>query len=145
MTRFHEQMKMLRDETEDYDNVWPMDDWTIQDYKDMFWCIEPGYLVQGCGTSFMINEEWDRDDIYAEEFIPEKPKCYNCGTSQSRLTQNDKYDGECVCQMCWADAEYGTRTTYCKCDTRCGEEDCPYQEEGLDHDGDFWWDELKDK
>ena len=69
MTTFHEQMKQLRDDNE-YRNVFPNDKWTLQDYKDMFWCIEQGYLVQDCGVSFMINEEWgDKDDLYAEEFL----------------------------------------------------------------------------
>ena len=73
MTRFHEQMKKLRDDDE-YGNVFPNDDWTLQDYKDIFWCINKGYLVQDLsrGTVFMINEEWEGDDIYAEEFLEEE-------------------------------------------------------------------------
>ena len=68
MTTFHEQMKKLRDDNE-YRNVFPNDKWTLQDYKDIFWCIDEGYLVQDCGESFMINEEWEGDDIYAKEFL----------------------------------------------------------------------------
>jgi hypothetical protein len=71
MTTFHEQMKKLRDDDE-YGNIFPNDDWTLQDYKDIFWCINKGYLVQDCGTSFMINQEWEGDDIYAEEFLEEE-------------------------------------------------------------------------
>jgi hypothetical protein len=71
MTIFHEQMKQLRADNE-YRNVFPNDKWKIQDYKDMFWCIDKGYLVQDCGVSFMINEEWEGDDLYAEEFLEEE-------------------------------------------------------------------------
>ena len=67
--KFHEQMKLLRDENEDYDNVWPHDDWDIQDYKDMFSLIDRGYLTQiDYRNSFSINEEWEGEDIYEEEF-----------------------------------------------------------------------------
>ena len=79
MTRFHEQMKILR--SMDYGNVYPNDDWELQDYKDIFWCIDQGYLVQDCGESFMINEEWEGDDIYAEEFLPEE-EVVECGGSE---------------------------------------------------------------
>ena len=46
MTRFHEQMKKVRNENEDYHDVFSNDDWTIQDYRDFFWCFGKGYLVQ---------------------------------------------------------------------------------------------------
>ena len=39
MTRFHEQMKKVRNENEDYNDVFSNDDWTIQDYRDFFWCV----------------------------------------------------------------------------------------------------------
>tara|TARA_R110001606_G_scaffold289289_2_gene437324 strand:+ start:1166 stop:1396 length:231 start_codon:yes stop_codon:yes gene_type:complete len=69
MTRFHEQMKKVRNEEEDYHDVFSNTDWTIQDYRDFFWCVDRGYLVQDCAKAgFMINEEWEGDDIYAEEF-----------------------------------------------------------------------------
>ena len=71
MTRFHIQMKKMRNDPKNYDNIWPNGDWTLQDYKDMCWCIERGYLVQdlSCCSMFMINQEWEGEDIYAEEFI----------------------------------------------------------------------------
>lgn len=64
MTRFHDQMK---DAKEEGMSVFPEDDWTLQDYKDFTYCFGEGYLVQNnyC-ASFMINPEWDGDDIYAE-------------------------------------------------------------------------------
>ena len=65
MTRFHEQMKKVRNENEDYNDVFSNDDWTIQDYRDFFWCIEKGYLVQAdFKNTFIINEEWEGEDIY---------------------------------------------------------------------------------
>jgi hypothetical protein len=77
-TTFHEQMKKLRADNE-YRNVFPNDNWSAQDYKDIFWCIDKGYLVQNCGTSFIINEEWEGDDVYAEEFLEEEEeKCDKC-------------------------------------------------------------------
>ena len=69
--RFHEQMKKLRNE--EFDNVFPNTDWTLQDFKDLFSMIEKGYLVQQCfSTAFMINEEWEGEDIYKEEFEEEE-------------------------------------------------------------------------
>ena len=72
MTTFHEQMKNAREfegrTIRDYQS------WTLQDYRDFMFCVEKGYLVQGgegrC-TLFIINEEWEEVDIYAEEFLEE--------------------------------------------------------------------------
>lgn len=70
--RFHEQMKKLRNEEEDRYNIFPNTDWTLQDFKDLFSMIEEGYLVQEESCWFIINEEWDREDIYKEEFEEEE-------------------------------------------------------------------------
>ena len=60
--RFHEQI-------DDKDtNIMPDDDWTLDDYKDMFKCINVGYLVQIENTYFEKNEEWEGDDFYEETF-----------------------------------------------------------------------------
>ena len=68
MTRFHQQMKKVHQE-EDYNNVFSNDAWTIQDYKDFFWCVDRGYLIQAdFTTTFMINEEWEGEDVYLAEF-----------------------------------------------------------------------------
>ena len=74
MTRFHEQMKKVRNDVEDYYDVSSNDDWTIQDYRDFFWCVEEDYLVQAWDrkNSFMINEEWEGEDVYAIEFLEEE-------------------------------------------------------------------------
>jgi hypothetical protein len=111
MTRFHEQMKKLRDDDE-YGNIFPNDDWTLQDYKDIFWCINKGYLVQDLsrGTVFMINEEWEGDDIYAEEFLEEEengwkngiiPNCEKCGEKFADDGHNyNERDGDEICDDC---------------------------------------------
>jgi len=68
---FHEQMKKARIENKDFISfdVFPNDKWTIQDYKDFFWCVDEGYLVQASfKSSFIINEYWEREDVYAIEF-----------------------------------------------------------------------------
>ena len=63
MYKFHEQMKKLRNDGYYFDNVFPNDDWTLQDFKDFFIMINRGYLVQDCSnTSFIINEEWEGED-----------------------------------------------------------------------------------
>ena len=70
MTRFHEQMKNAREFEGRTIRDYPS--WTLKDYRDFMFCVEKGYLVQNCGTSFMINEEWEGDDIYAKEFLEEE-------------------------------------------------------------------------
>ena len=61
MTRFHDQMKPAREE---YQSVFPDDNWTLQDYKDFTYCIRVGYLVQEDSyASFIINPEWDGYDF----------------------------------------------------------------------------------
>ena len=70
--RFEEQMKMLHDEDEVFDNVWPHDDWTIEDYKEIFNYIERGYLIQSdwwptpANNAFVINPEWEGDPLWEE-------------------------------------------------------------------------------
>ena len=73
MTTFHEQMKQAR-EVDDGRTIRDYPSWTLQDYRDFMFCVEKGYLVQDLsrGNLFMINEEWEGDDIYAEEFEEEK-------------------------------------------------------------------------
>tara|TARA_Y100000004_G_scaffold176728_1_gene217551 strand:- start:37 stop:273 length:237 start_codon:yes stop_codon:yes gene_type:complete len=72
MTRFEEQMKKLHDGDDKYANIWPNDDWTIEDYKWMFYYINKGYLVQNtwdiswANNAFVINEEWEGDPLWEE-------------------------------------------------------------------------------
>ena len=96
--KFHEQMKLLKNENENYDNVWPHDDWDIQDYKDMFWLIDRGYLVQqSFGNSFMVNEDWEGEDIYEEVFgEPTNPICPSCGDEWTEATRCDCPNEESV-------------------------------------------------
>ena len=73
-------MKKLRNDGYYFDNVFPNDNWTLQDFKDFFIMIDGGYLVQDCSTtSFIINEEWEGEDIYKIEFEEdeEELKSYN--------------------------------------------------------------------
>ena len=73
---FHEQMKKARDWS--YTTPYHLQDypsWKLQDYRDFMFCVEKGYLVQNLGngtTAFIINEEWEGEDIYAKEFLEEE-------------------------------------------------------------------------
>ena len=73
---FHKQMKNARDwsYTTPYFIV-DFPSWKLQDYRDFMFCVEKGYLVQNLGngtTAFIINEEWEGEDIYAKEFLEEE-------------------------------------------------------------------------
>ena len=65
MTRFEEQMKQVH--KDGYGDIWPMSDWKIEDYNEMFYYIDKGYIVQSVETNnFVINEEWDDDPLWEE-------------------------------------------------------------------------------
>ena len=104
MTRFHIQMKKMRNDPKNYDNIWPNGDWTLQDYKDMCWCIERGYLVQdlSCCSMFMINQEWEGEDIYADEFIcSEEANSLYVGNCMKCSKKNDgDWDNNCEDPIC---------------------------------------------
>ena len=82
MTRFHNQMKEAR-KADDGRTIFPDDGtWTLEDYRDFMFCVENGYLVQDMDTCwFIINEVWDREDIYAEAFGD--IECEDCGDEGS--------------------------------------------------------------
>ena len=46
MTSFIDQMRKLESDDENYNNIWPSPDWTLKDYKKLFFLIECGYLIQ---------------------------------------------------------------------------------------------------
>ena len=80
--RFTEQMKKLHDAIANNEEylyrlyVYPDDDWTLEDYKSMFYYIDYGYLKQNGDdfpegrdnhNAFTINEEWgDREPLWKE-------------------------------------------------------------------------------
>jgi hypothetical protein len=73
MTRFYDQMKRLHDAEDDYNNIFANDDWELYDYKEFFYYIKKGYLVQGdyseiYNNGFVINEEWDWDGYEEEDY-----------------------------------------------------------------------------
>tara|TARA_R110002095_G_scaffold25703_1_gene26348 strand:- start:46 stop:561 length:516 start_codon:yes stop_codon:yes gene_type:complete len=75
METFKDQMNKLHNPKVAYDNVYPLKEWTLDDYKSMFEFIYMGYLVQANDSiGFVINEEWDDDEpMWVEEF------CDECG------------------------------------------------------------------
>tara|TARA_R110002167_G_scaffold71882_6_gene202645 strand:+ start:10106 stop:10714 length:609 start_codon:yes stop_codon:yes gene_type:complete len=77
--------------------------WTLQDYRDFMFCVEKGYLVQNLsrGTLFMINEEWEGDDIYAEEFLEEEEAYCECDFPKFIIN-----DGIQSCSRCGKDDHY---------------------------------------
>jgi len=83
MTTFHEQMKNAR-EADDGRTIRDYPSWTLEDYRDFMFCVEKGYLVQdwSSGNLFIINQEWEGDDIYDEEFGEEVENCIKCGTTE---------------------------------------------------------------
>tara|TARA_R110000796_G_scaffold22152_1_gene64483 strand:- start:60 stop:827 length:768 start_codon:yes stop_codon:yes gene_type:complete len=104
MTRFHQQMKKVHQE-EDYNNVFSNDAWTIQDYKDFFWCVDRGYLIQAdFTTTFMINEEWEGEDIYLAEFgnFGEEFNgcCADCDDEEKKECRDCKIEAKKHCELC---------------------------------------------
>ena len=94
MTRFHNQMKEAR-KADDGRTIRDDETWTLEDYRDFMFCVEKGYLVQKeCSTLFMINPEWEGDDIYAEAFgdiecEDEDEICPCCGDKWTKATRCD--------------------------------------------------------
>ena len=74
MSNFQQQMEHIHsDEPKDYTLIFPNDSWELRDYKELFYYIKKGYLVQtdGWDTSingFEINCEWDWDDYEDEDW-----------------------------------------------------------------------------
>ena len=60
---FKKQMERLHDDEDSLDTMWPQGTWCKADYKELFYYIEKGYLVQGDAydnnNGFVINEQWD--------------------------------------------------------------------------------------
>ena len=55
---FHGQMRMMAKDFESWDNVYPMEDWDLKEYKFLFYYIGTAILVQSdenCG--FVFNPE----------------------------------------------------------------------------------------
>ena len=73
MASFNEQMDHIHHEKE-YTLILPNDDWTLRDYKELFYYIKKGYLMQyeDWDTSingFVVNPDWDwggGDEIYED-------------------------------------------------------------------------------
>ena len=64
------QMNRLHDPDYEWDNVYPLNEWTLVDYKNMFKFISEGYLVQSDdNVGFVINEEWGCDPMWEVEMI----------------------------------------------------------------------------
>lgn len=66
-------MDRIHHDKDNYNNIFPEDDWEKEDYVEMFKYIKKGYLVQGdaweMAYGFVINEEWDwgdDDEIYED-------------------------------------------------------------------------------
>ena len=103
--RFHEQMKKLRNEEEQFDNIFPHYDWTLQDFKDLFCMIEEGYLVQEESYWFIINEVCDRD-VYKEQFEEFEANCIVCNDYMSDVEEEDYNEGaNNICDNCCSDEE----------------------------------------
>ena len=67
MTRFHEQVKNMRERVnESYNFVTPNLDWDIDDFRHFIECIDEGYLWQECGSVFEENPN-HQDDYYAKK------------------------------------------------------------------------------
>ena len=106
MTRFHEQVKNVRDKSnKEYIYVTPNLDWEIDDFRDFIWCIDMGYLWQETGSVFEENPNHEGDK-YAEKFIVENPVyegeevdlkmvcgCQNCDEVVDEPVELKEYNG----------------------------------------------------
>jgi hypothetical protein len=74
MSNFQQQMEHIHsDEPKDYTLIFPNDSWELRDYKELFYYIKKGYLVQSGEwdrsiNGFEINEEWEWDGYEEEDW-----------------------------------------------------------------------------
>lgn len=68
--KFYEQLaKHQKNHIEEFTHIWPNEDWTTEDYKELFKYIEEGWIIQGdayyLGTNgFVINDEWEDEPLW---------------------------------------------------------------------------------
>lgn len=78
----HEQLKLHIEDPLEFDNIYPHDCWTLEEYKEFFKYIEKRWILQSwdhyCG--FIVNQEWEGDPLWtpAEEV-------YNCETCDKEV------------------------------------------------------------
>ena len=50
---------------EEYDNIFPMREWTLQEYRQIFYLIHKGWLVQSSeNVGFIVNPEWEGEPLW---------------------------------------------------------------------------------
>lgn len=69
----HEQLAKHIEDPEEYSNVFPQKDWTIDQDREMFEYIGKGWLVQSSDSyGFIVNPDWEGEPMWEpeeEEFI----------------------------------------------------------------------------
>jgi hypothetical protein len=75
MTKLYEQLERIINKRENYKNIWPHHDWTLEDYKELFEYMDKGWIIQGEveeGDNWLvINPEWDSEPLWTP---PQKKK-----------------------------------------------------------------------
>jgi len=66
----HEQLKLHIEDPLDYDNIFPHDCWTLEEYKEFFEYVNKGWLIQSDSyenNGFIINPEWEGEPLIEEQ------------------------------------------------------------------------------
>mgnify|MGYP003148791973 FL=1 len=62
----HEQLKLHTEDPLEYDNIFPHDCWTLEEYKEFFRYIGNGWLVQSDeNNGFVVNPEWEGEPSWS--------------------------------------------------------------------------------
>jgi len=78
----YEQLSKHSADPEAYTNIFPLDDWTLSEYKEFMEFIHKGWLIQGDDydkhyNGFIINPDWEGEPMWEEvtqEDQEEEPK-----------------------------------------------------------------------
>jgi hypothetical protein len=74
---------------EEYDNIFPMKEWTLQEYRQIFHLISKGWLIQSSeNIGFIINPEWEGEPLWECE---EEEECDDC-EGKCRSNETEKCD-----------------------------------------------------
>ena len=90
-------MNRLHDPDSEWDNVFPLKEWTLEDYKNMFKFISEGYLVQSDdNVGFVISPTfgiyWGWCEPMAWEWPPQADEynCPHCGDDRGAHDISDR-------------------------------------------------------
>ena len=102
----YEQLSKHRKDPEAYTNIFPLDDWTLSEYKVFMEFIHKGWLIQGDDydkhyNGFIINPEWEGEPMWEEEEEVSICQTANCGNEISTIGWSEGDATRCYCEECY--------------------------------------------